>query len=730
MELGKLTFEIMTNSKKRINKIKNLKNLPTLPQILIKLIEACNNEETTPKELSEIISKDPSLSAKIMRLVNSSYLGLNTRIKSIEQAVVYLGSDAIRNMAISASVVQVFSHMKGGSLFSLSSFWNHSLMCASIARRIAKESSYEYPEEAFLSGLLHDIGKLVLQVNFKEDYAEILKDCEQNPDLLIGAEMRLGITHCEVGACLIRQWKFNSLMADAVLYHHEPLDRILHTLPLVKIVYVANTLCQKYDEDRQVAFKAAKMVFGFSPSHVEDIVFACREETDDLALAFNIPIEPSVSADKSEPAGEEENKYQKDLLCEVRNLSLLYGTVQNLLNADSRDSILKIVEQGLQILFDVTRSFFFLYEPEKDLLVGTLPKGNYYAEIINNLAIPFNNKNLVARSLSKRIVVDSFGYLTDDVKSMADEKIIHLLETKGMLCFPMFARKKPVGVMVIGIDDSMFHQLSDRIKMLRMLANQAAICIHVEEVRRNQPRIITSERMEASSIIARQIVHEVNNPLGIIKNYIKIVGMNLPENHSVQNELGIISEEVDRVGQIVSQLSFFTRPEVKKLELVDINILLSDFLKIIKKSILDPSKINLHLKLGSSLPKIVTEKNSLKQILINLIKNAAEAMPDGGNIYVETKPVSFSGKIFIGDKRKIPGEIEITVGDDGPGIPDNIKLRLFEPYNSLKGEGHFGIGLSIVYNIVKELNGVITFESNKDTGTIFKIVLPISASKK
>ncbi|MBW2011129.1 MAG: hypothetical protein JRI32_05665, partial [Deltaproteobacteria bacterium] len=519
-------------------------------------------------------------------------------------------------------------------------------------------------------------------------------------------------------------------VADAVLYHHEPVDKILHALPLVKIVYVANILCVKYDEDRQAALKAAKAVFGFTPSHVEHIVLECREETNDVALAFNIPIELSVSADKSEPSGQEGNKYQKDLLGEVKNFSLLYGTVQNLLNVDCRDSILKIVEQGLQILFDVTRTFFFLHKPEKDLLVGSLPEESYYAELINNLAIPFDNKNLLARSLSKRIVVDSFGYLAGGTKSIADEQIIHLLGTEGMMCFPMLARKKPVGVMVIGIDDSMFRQFSDQIKVLRMLANQAAMCIHVDEARRNQARRIQSERMEASSTIARQIVHEVNNPLGIIKNYIKIIGLKLPENHPVRNELRIITEEVDRVGQIVKQLSFFARPEVKKLEPVDINILFSDFLKIIKKSILEPSKINLHLKLDSSLPKIVTEKNCLKQVLINLIKNAAEAMPDGGNIYVETKPVSFSGKIFIGDKRKIPGEIEITVGDDGPGIPDNRKLRLFEPYNSLKGEGHFGIGLSIIYNTVKELNGVITCESNKDTGTIFKIVLPVSASRK
>lgn len=716
----------MKSSKKIFDKIKSSKSLPSLPQVLLKLIEACNNDETTPKELSQIISKDPSLSTRVMRLVNSPYAGLINKVKSIEQGVLYLGSDTIKNIAISASVLQVFSHMEGNSFFKLSQFWWHSFMCASIARSIAKKISYPSPEEAFLSGLMHDIGKLLLWVNFTEDYSAIITDSGNNIDLLITGEKKLGATHCEVGAWLIRQWNLKSLMADAVLYHHEPIERISDAFPLVKIVYVANALCQVHTKDSRVGLKAAEAVFGFSLSQVEEISFGAKEEVTDVAQSLEIAIEPPSIAEITGP--ENESGKIEDLLFEVRNTSLLYGTLQNLLKADSKDSILKVVERGLQILFDVKRIFFFLCESEKDLLVGSSPKGDSYDELINDLAVPFKSgKSLLVRSLSGRDIVNSFGKLTSDAITIADEQIIRLLGTDGMLCLPMLAHKKHVGVIVLGIDKPLFRRLSEQLKLLNMLANHAAMCLHVEEIKQNQARRIQSERLKASSAIARKIVHEVNNPLGIIKNYIKILELKLPEKNLVQDELRIISEEIDRVVQINSQLSAFSQPKIKKFEPVDINTLISDFLKITKKSILSPSMIDVHLSLAPSLPKVSTEKNSLKQVFINLIKNAAEAMPEGGNIYVKTRHVGSYDKRLIGDTEEALESIEITVRDDGPGIPDSIKPRLFEPLNSSK-PGHSGLGLSIVHSIIKNLNGTITCESDRNTGTCFKIVLPLSGN--
>jgi len=120
----------------------------------------------------------------------------------------------------------------------------------------------------------------------------------------------------------------------------------------------------------------------------------------------------------------------------------------------------------------------------------------------------------------------------------------------------------------------------------------------------------------------------------------------------------------------------------------------------------------------------MTNKNGLKQVFVNLIKNAVEAMPEGGNLNINTR-LTPNGlrkleKDAIGDQTYV----EITISDDGSGIPDSIKSRLFEPFVSSKGEGHSGLGLSIAYSIIRELNGTMTCESEQASGTTFKIVLP------
>lgn len=203
----------------------------------------------------------------------------------------------------------------------------------------------------------------------------------------------------------------------------------------------------------------------------------------------------------------------------------------------------------------------------------------------------------------------------------------------------MIAQEKPVGVIIAGIYQPQFDRLSDQLKLLNMFAGHVAICLHVYDVKENQAKTIKSERMEAFSTIARKVAHEVNNPLGIIKNYLTILGLKLPEKHPAQDELGIIREEMDRIGHIIAQLSAFSQPAIKHTESVDINLLITDLLKILEKSILLPSGIDIHLSLDSALPEIDSEKNSLKQVMINLIQNAAEAMPNGGNIFIETEPI-------------------------------------------------------------------------------------------
>ncbi len=712
-----------TPSSKLFNRIETSRNLPTLPHILVKLIEVCDTEPDTIQEISEVINKDTSLSARLMRLVNSAYYGLPNRVNSIDQVVILLGTNAVKNIAISASVYQAFNKAKDSSVFRLKQFWWHSLMCANLAKRIAEKTAYTAPDEAFLSGLLHDIGKLVLWVNFSKKYADILQSSRGKPDLLLAGEIRLGATHCEVGAWMINRWNLQSFMADAVLYHHEPVHRILDALPLVKIVFVANTLCSEAIEDTDAKFKTAEEVFEFARSEVEELISLAEEEVKEVAESLGIEVEPPDASDRS--VSEKDAEKQEDLVLAVRDISLLQGTLQNLLEAHGEESILKVIKQGLQVLFDACSVLFFLYDRERDILVGKGGTGSSQDILVKGLVIPVQGKrSLLAKSLSRRTPLDSLGHLAKADLSITDDQIIHLMGKDGMLCLPMVAHKQFVGVIVIGIDEAQASNLSKGVKLLTMFTDQAALAVNAENVRQTQARLIQSERLTASSAVAKKVAHEVSNPLGIIKNYLKLLGLKLAQDSPAQEEIRIINEEIDRVSVIIRELSDFSQPRVQQKELVDINTLISDFIRITHESLLLRSSIKTNLDLEPSLPTLVTDKSGLKQVFVNLIKNAVDAMPEGGNLNINTR-LAPNGLRKL-EKDAIGGQtyVEITISDDGSGIPDSIKSRLFEPFVSSKGEGHSGLGLSIAYSIIRELNGTMTCESEQASGTTFKIVLP------
>ena len=235
-----------------------------------------------------------------------------------------------------------------------------------------------------------------------------------------------------------------------------------------------------------------------------------------------------------------------------------------------------------------------------------------------------------------------------------------------------------------------------------------------------------SEALKVSSAMARKVFHEINNPLGVIKNYLNILGQRLSKLNIDQDEIRIINEEIDRAAYILREFIELPNERFHKKEPIDVNGLLSDLVKVTREFSLKNSKIEFHLDLDPYISSIMSNRNRMKQVFINLIQNAVEAMPGGGNIWISTR--YSSNKLdtqFMQDSGRDPGYVEITIRDDGPGIPDALKSRLFEPFITSKVTGHAGLGLSIVYNTVKELNGTITCESDNKNGTCFKIVFPI-----
>lgn len=706
-------------------KIETSKQLPSLPHILLKLIETCNKKDAKIKEISLIISKDSSLSAKVMALVNSAYHHLPQKVASIEQALILLGIDTVKNIAISASIKNVFNIAKAQKDFDLKGFWRHSLMCAILSKSIAIKTGYSSPEEAFLAGLVHDIGKLVLWINFTEQYKDIAESCSNNIDLLLAREIQLGASHPEVGAWLIRQWKLKSFISDAVLYHHEPVARIFHAPPLIKIVYIANIMSAEENQGNKVNFELAREIFGFSDEELEELNSNAREEIEHVAQFLGVDLSLKESTEKI--VYDRDLKVRENLAREVEEATLLQGTLQNLLKAYDEGAILRVISEALQVLFDLKTVLFFLYDQEKNALIGRSGRKDSTFNLLDGIQVPFQNgKTLLIDSLKEGNPTDSFSYFKKHPPTIIDELVIRLTGMDGVMIIPMSVKEQYIGIIIVGINESRLSYMQDNLKTLSMIGNQTAIALYADYLRQNQAKLILDQRLKDASTIARKVVHEVNTPLSIIKSYTKILEKKFVGRNIDFEELKIINEEINRIVNLLHGLYDFSKIKIQKINAIDINRLLSEVVKVFKKTLLISTDIDIHLNLWHSLPLVNTDGDKLKQVFINLIQNSVESMSKAGNLYITTKYVSNKPKDdFLKGLGNTMEFVEIYFIDDGPGIPVEIQSRLFDPFVSSKGEKHSGLGLSIVYNIIKELKGNISFKSDGKNGTEFKVILPV-----
>jgi HD-like signal output (HDOD) protein/signal transduction histidine kinase len=710
--------------------LQGAKHLPSLPQVLLKLIETCNNDEIHLSELSQIIIKDPSISSKVLSLVNSSYFGLDKTFLNLDQAVVYLGADTIKNISITASVQQVFSKLKKNEQFSMSRFWWGSFTSAIYAKKIARQVAYANVEEAYLAALLHNLGELLLWMNFAKECELVRTLVESNGAHQCRAEEeQIGINHCEAGSWLINQWKLNSFIADSVLYHHSSLEEVKGSIPLVKLVYLAEKCSQVRNDDYEAVYDIGDELFGLGAEQINEIRDGVEEEIKEVAESLNIKVKPPSERSETQPSVPTE--HDVELLRHVENYSLLNGFLENLVQAESRNAIFRVIEQALNILFDFGKLFFFLHDFEHQKLYGCGSTVNRYTDRLQNLAFSAEQgTSLLVKSMLERQSITSLQDAAHHLESPADAQLLDAVGGKGMLYVPMVAQNRSVGVIVIGLPDSQEADLVSQSEsdLLQLLANQAAISFYLEEVKRKQAEEILAARLDAASMAAAKVVHEVNNPLGIIRNYLKILEMKLPEKDSLLNELTILDEEIDRIATIIRQLDDFSTPAKACFKLIDINSLLSDLLSILSKSVFYSSRIKVHFAPNPDLPAIMTDEGAIKQIVINLIKNAAEAMDDDGNVYVKTSLKCTDEFAEVHMRGENCDYIELTIRDDGPGLPDAILSQLFKPFTSTKGKGHSGLGLSIVSSLVTELKGSVKCASDKECGTLFTITLPIKQS--
>jgi len=200
-----------------------INKMPSLPITVSKILQICNDPKTSPADLNQVISLDPVLMGRVMKLINSAYYSLNNQITSLVRAIIMLGINTVKNLALSTAVLGQLGKKSNFHALNIDGFWLHSLCVGVTAKLIAarRKRDAKSLEEYFVSGLLHDIGKIPLNNKLPTEYVEglALTDREHVP-LYLAEERTMEVNHCEVGRLIIKNWNLGPQMGDTIFFHH------------------------------------------------------------------------------------------------------------------------------------------------------------------------------------------------------------------------------------------------------------------------------------------------------------------------------------------------------------------------------------------------------------------------------------------------------------------------------------------------------------------------------
>lgn len=258
--------------------------IPTLPVIYQELFKKMQDPDVAVPEVAEVISLDQALAAKVLHLVNSAYYGYSKQIKTISRAVVILGFQAVRSAALAISVFDYFQDEESSEQVDMLKFWEHSIAVGAISKVLAEVYVKQQREEAFIVGLLHDVGKLVEKRYFPEDFEEVCTAAMQQHLSWYQCEKRIfNINHAGIGGTLFRAWRFPPSVVEVVRHHHTPESALTHS-QLASLVHVADWISYELGHGAPGAYppprcdRSALTLLGIEASQLMEHEDQIREE--------------------------------------------------------------------------------------------------------------------------------------------------------------------------------------------------------------------------------------------------------------------------------------------------------------------------------------------------------------------------------------------------------------------------------------------------------------------
>ena len=423
------------------------------------------------------------------------------------------------------------------------------------------------------------------------------------------------------------------------------------------------------------------------------------------------------------------SKSEEEMLSTVANQAAICIENSGLMETLDIDEILRLVLEGVIKNIGFDRARLYLVNERRDVLECKMAVG-VDVEKIKGIELPLDPE----ASIVSRSVMEKKPYIIPDARM--DPRVNPVLKEKfnlhSLVVIPLFTKEKALGAIAADHTEPGRRLTQETLDSVMRFAQQAGLAIQnasmyqelknfsrqmeekiqktTADLRKTESQLIRSEKLAALGQLAAGIAHEIRNPLTSINILIHSLRERLPSENSQQEDLKVIEEEIHRMNEIVNQFLRFAKPASPLLEKTDVLSIVEETLQLLRPQI-EKQRIVVE-KEFQALPMIQMDPEQMKQAMLNLLLNAIQAMPQGGQL-------TLSGR-----NSKEGQWIHLSIEDSGMGIsPENID-KLFDPFFSTK-EGGIGLGLSITHRIIDQHHGKIEVENAPEKGTIFTVWLPI-----
>ena len=394
------------------------------------------------------------------------------------------------------------------------------------------------------------------------------------------------------------------------------------------------------------------------------------------------------------------------------------------------EEILKLVLEGVTKNIGFDRARLYLVNEKRNMIECKMAVG-LDREKIQGLVLPLDPED----SIAARSVFEKKPFLIPDAQR--DPRVNVLLKERlnlhSLVVVPLLAKEKVMGVIVADHSEPGKKLTQETLDSMVTFAQQAGLAIHnafmyqelktfsqqmeekirktTADLKKTEAQLVRSEKLASLGQLAAGIAHEIRNPLTSINILIHSLAENLSTDHVHREDLLVIEEEIERINRIIDQFLRFGKPSSPHFEKTDVLSILEETLLLLRLQI-EKQKIHVE-RVFNPLPPAVLDREQMKQVILNLMMNALQAMPAGGQLHLSAS------------ESEEPGWLHLGIRDSGPGIPPEHLAKLFDPFFSTK-DGGIGLGLSIAHRIIDQHHGRIEVASTPGEGTLFALSLPVN----